>query len=301
MEYTKYQKFPYINEYIKLLEYNKSVKTITTYRDSINKFFDYLNIKNESDISSIKTSNLIDFLSNLKLSMKPRSVNSHFRNIKALFRWLQGKKYIEEDIFFNLKELQVETEEDDKRKNQEYIEYEESKKIIKACKNLRDKTMMALTISLGLRRCELTRLNIDSYFDGKLRITGKKNKVRTLPLEPNLKNSLEEYISKERNNNKSGDPLFFSNKNTRFSGTAINLKLDSILERTNLSQDRKKAIHPHTMRHTFGTDLRESSGDIRKVQAAMGHASMQTTMIYDHVRDKIISEAILNKRSVLSD
>jgi integrase/recombinase XerC len=228
--------------------------------------------------------------------MKPRSVNSHLRNLKALFRWLLGKKYITEDIFFNLKELKIV----DTNKDNQYIEFEESRKMVNASKNLRDKVILATYLSLGLRRAELIDLKINSYNNGILTVIGKGNKVRELGVEPNLRNILEQYIT-ERNASNPNDYLFISNKGSKFSGTGIYFKVKSTTKRANLSEKRIKDIHPHTMRHTFGTDLRESCGDIRKVQDAMGHASMQTTMIYDHVRSKIVNEAIINKRSVLSD
>ena len=87
----------------------------------------------------------------------------------------------------------------------------------------------------------------------------------------------------------------------KYSGEAIRQRIHTIGVRAGLSEERLKEIHTHTTRHTFCANLIDSGADIRVVQGAMGHASIGTTMIYAHLRNETLDNAILNQKSIFDN
>ncbi len=144
---------------------------------------------------------------------------------------------------------------------------------------LRDVAILELFYSCGLRLSELVSLQVRDVksSDGCLRILGKGQKERLVPLGDYAHDALTIYIAEAELGEDS--PLFLSRLRRRMTGRAIQQMLDKYL----LSSDIPFKISPHKLRHSFATHLLDAGADLRSVQELLGHASLSTTQIYTHL------------------
>jgi integrase/recombinase XerC len=146
---------------------------------------------------------------------------------------------------------------------------------------IRDKAMFELFYSSGLRLSELAALNIQSLYDlPSLRVTGKGDKERIIPVGRMAQQALQQWQNKRHELAKDGEQaLFVSQRGTRISERSIQLRMNYWRKRQGLEHH----VHPHKLRHSFASHILESSGDLRAVQELLGHADISTTQIYTHL------------------
>ncbi len=144
---------------------------------------------------------------------------------------------------------------------------------------VRDRAMLELLYSSGLRLSELVRLDLVELdlADQTVRITGKGNKTRVVPVGRHAVAALEAWLERRAAIAAADeDAVFVSRRGTRLAGRTVQARLKQWAKR----QGAGLAIHPHMFRHSFATHLLEASGDLRAVQELLGHASISTTQIY---------------------
>ncbi len=149
---------------------------------------------------------------------------------------------------------------------------------------IRDRAIMELFYSSGLRLSELTGLNLGSIDlnENTLRAIGKGNKERILPIGRKAQEALQIWLKSRAALIKPGtetDALFISKQGKRISPRSVQQRLNYWRKKQGLEQ----AIHPHKLRHSFASHILESSGDLRAVQELLGHADISTTQIYTHL------------------
>ncbi|MFZ3020178.1 MAG: site-specific tyrosine recombinase/integron integrase [Minisyncoccia bacterium] len=160
-------------------------------------------------------------------------------------------------------------------------------------KSLRDKAILELLFSTGLRVSELCKLprDLDLSAD-EFSVRGKGEKVRVVFLSQEARSALKNYLSKRKD---MSDALFVELAHRQSSGQANNSKDVSALSPRSVQRLVKyyavkagisKKVTPHIVRHSFATDLLSNGADIRSVQTLLGHANIATTQIYTHVTDK---------------
>ena len=176
---------------------------------------------------------------------------------------------------------------------------------------LRDRAMLELLFSTGLRVSELCSLNADLDLSrDEFSVRGKGDKVRVVFLSPSAKNAVTEYLKKRGD---IGEALFVSYspsfappspKASDGHGKATEGKkggnqdlhrltprsVERIVKRYAIKAGITRKVTPHTLRHSFATDLLENGADLRSVQALLGHANISTTQVYTHVTDKHLRE-----------
>jgi integrase/recombinase XerC len=144
---------------------------------------------------------------------------------------------------------------------------------------VRDKAMLELFYSSGLRLSELTGLapgDINSS-DATVRVTGKGNKTRIVPVGSHALAALEKWLEQRSRIGKLDDAALFVTRNGgRLSPRAVQLRLKHWAMKLGLSSK----VHPHVLRHSFASHVLQSSGDLRAVQDMLGHASISTTQVY---------------------
>jgi integrase/recombinase XerC len=146
----------------------------------------------------------------------------------------------------------------------------------------RDKAMFELLYSSGLRLAELVNLDpIDMDFaDASVRVTGKGNKTRIVPLGSHAITALQAWMAVREPIAKPGESALFVGKNgARISPRTVQLHL----RQWGIKQGIASGVHPHLLRHSFATHVLQSSGDLRAVQEMLGHASISTTQVYTHL------------------
>lgn len=158
----------------------------------------------------------------------------------------------------------------------------------------RDKAMMELLYGCGLRVSELITLRInDLYFDdGFIRVIGKGNKERLIPVGLPAEKAVNLYLDNDRRRveAKKGDReiLFLNHRKGRLSRAAI----FDLTKRLAVQAGIRKNVSPHSLRHSFATHLMEGGADIRSVQEMLGHASISTTEIYTHLNRTYLRETL---------
>lgn len=146
----------------------------------------------------------------------------------------------------------------------------------------RDRAILELLYSSGLRRAELLNLSCDDFTaDGhEVRVTGKGSKQRVVPVGRHAREAIEQWMRVRANLAAPGETaLFVGNNGARLSSSTLAHRLHHWARRSGL----ETRLHPHRLRHSFATHLLEESSDLRAVQELLGHARLTTTQIYTHV------------------
>jgi integrase/recombinase XerC len=147
---------------------------------------------------------------------------------------------------------------------------------------VRDKAMLELFYSSGLRLSELTGLNLDgvSLRDATVRVTGKGNKTRVVPVGSYALAAIRAWLPRRQELLRGEETALFVGKNGRRLGSrAVQARLKYWALKLGLSAN----VHPHALRHSFASHVLQSSGDLRAVQEMLGHASISTTQVYTHL------------------
>ena len=148
---------------------------------------------------------------------------------------------------------------------------------------VRDRAILELLYSSGLRLSELTGTNMDdiNFDDSIIKVTGKGNKERILPVGSKAVSAIITWLGVRSKINRTitSDALFISERGTRISARNVQARI----KHWTRSQHVSGNVHPHMLRHSFASHLLESSGDLRAIQELLGHADIATTQIYTHL------------------
>ena len=150
--------------------------------------------------------------------------------------------------------------------------------------SIRDHAILELFYSSGLRLAELAALNYNDngvdFAQAEVRVTGKGNKQRIVPVGAKATSALREWLSHRSTLAAAGETALFVNKNGRRLGVrGIQQRLNTFAKTHGLG----RPLHPHMLRHSFASHVLASSGDLRAVQEMLGHADIATTQIYTHL------------------
>ncbi|MBI2618053.1 tyrosine-type recombinase/integrase [Candidatus Kaiserbacteria bacterium] len=162
-------------------------------------------------------------------------------------------------------------------------------------KSLRDRAMLEMLFSTGLRVSELCSLS--RYLDwsrDEISVRGKGGKIRPVFISPGAKRAIQAYLKKRTDTD---DALFvyFGHGAKRAKGDDGSVRLsprsvERIVKRYAVKAGIDTRVTPHTLRHSFATDLLQNGADLRSVQALLGHANIATTQVYTHVTDKHLKD-----------
>ena len=147
---------------------------------------------------------------------------------------------------------------------------------------IRDRALLELLYSSGLRLSELVNLNVSELdlASGSVRVTGKGRKVREVPVGAKARAALTIWLALRARFSTADVPaVFVTLAGKRLGARAVQARLRSWARR----QGMEVPVHPHMLRHSFASHLLESSGDLRAVQELLGHANISTTQIYTHL------------------
>ena len=146
----------------------------------------------------------------------------------------------------------------------------------------RDRAILELFYSSGLRLAELHGLDLDAFESDftEVRVTGKGSRQRIVPVGRKAREALRAWLRERPDHAGAGErALFVSSRGSRLSRNSIGARLSHWARRAGLGV----RVHPHRLRHSFATHLLEESGDLRAVQELLGHASISTTQVYTHL------------------
>ncbi|MFZ2153974.1 MAG: site-specific tyrosine recombinase/integron integrase [Candidatus Moraniibacteriota bacterium] len=281
------------NDFLEYLELdlNRSTKTIENYAHYMERFLKFAQITQpkEIDLNLIKKYRL--FLNRLTDvhgdPLKKVTQNYHIIALRNFLKYLAKQ---------DIPTLSAEKIEVGKNPQQEmiFLSFEEIERILneatgKNLQTMRDRAILELLFSAGLRVSELSALNIEqiNLQTQEFSIIGKGSKMRVVFISDSAKSALEKYLHQRIDI----DPALFIRTNKIGFKKEDDLRLTArSIQRIVKFYSRKagiiKDVHPHTFRHSFATDLLSNGADIRSVQAMLGHSSITTTQIYTHVTNQ---------------
>ncbi len=284
--YTNYLRF----------EKNASENTIEAYVSDLQKLQDFAeqNLMNITPIT-ISYEHLQEFLYQVsKINYSERTQARWISSIKGFFSFLLEDELREDNPSALLETPKLGLYLPDT------LSLEEIEKLISATEEntdlaKRNRCMIEVLYGCGLRVSELTELQISNinFKENYLKIQGKGDKVRFVPLADYTADFIKNYInnirSKQKINPKHSDILFLNSRGAQISRQMVFLVIKEIVRKTGI----QKNISPHTFRHSFATHLLQNGADLRFIQEMLGHSSITTTEIYTHLNTEELHETIL--------
>jgi len=255
-------------------------------RDAYHRDLNYLQTycikQNIQKWSDLRSQQLRDFISNRhRKGISGRSLQRNLSSIRAFYRYLLKIG----EVKINPTEGIITPKVD--RKLPKLLDADQTCQLLeieeKDVLAIRDKAILELIYSSGLRLTEVMSLDVDDidFIDKVLTVIGKGKKTRNLPVGKYAIIAVEDWLRNRQNLIKNDDEkaLFISNRGRRISPRSIQERIKKWAKKQGLSSH----VHPHMLRHSFASHILESSGDLRAVQELLGHADISTTQIYTHL------------------
>jgi integrase/recombinase XerD len=282
----------HIRSFLNYLRVEKGLadNTLFAYRRDMAKFADFMS-KRKVRTENIQRSHVVDFLRSLYLSkLDSRSVARHLVTIRHFFRFCFAEGVIKEDPAASIQSPKF------RQSLPEFLSLAEVDRLlaqpdVNSTAGLRDKAMIELLYSTGLRVSELCGLKSqDIQMElGCLRCIGKGNKERLVPVGKQALEVIHRYIAGSRPQilgDRISSYLFPSRTGAPMNRITFWKTLGAYGKKAGL----RKALTPHMLRHSFATHLLDRGADLRSVQMMLGHADIATTQIYTHVVEERLKQ-----------
>ena len=270
----------YIEKFIRYLEIEKNCSghTITNYKVDLKDFRKFLA---GSGLENIDYLTLRKYLAVLKeKGLGNRSVGRRLSALRSFFRFLSREGYIKTNPILMLSSPKLD------KHLPSFMTEEEVKKLIESAfarndkdlLGLRDRAILELFYSSGLRISELVGLNLDDvdFISGILKVRGKGKKERIAPVGEAALLTVRKYLDKRK---KQSSAVFLNKNSSRITARGVRFILVKYLGLAQI----KPGVSAHTFRHSFATHLLNRGADLRTVQELLGHANLSTTQIYTHL------------------
>ena len=253
-----------------------SPHTISSYKRDLTAFFTFLKEKHDS-WEEVQDHHIRGFVAQeRRRDLSARSIQRALSSIRSFFNYLLDEEVVETNPAANIsspKSTQLLPKALDTDLVKRLLDFKPQGDI-----EIRDKAMVELLYSSGLRLSELCSLNMDSISvrERSCRVVGKGNKTRDLPVGEKAIQSLRDWLLVRKNiSSDSNEALFLNKSGKRISTRSVQLRLERLSKKRGLPM-----VNPHMLRHSFASHILESSGDLRAVQEMLGHSDIGTTQIY---------------------
>ena len=290
----------YIDKYLEYLKVERkySNKTILSYKDDLIEYNEFLgnNFTNILNIDMNIVNNYMKYLYDRKITKS--SISRKLSSIRGLYNYLVREDIIKENHFNKIqnpkRELYL----------PKFLKDEELDKIFSVCNSNnpteeRDTLIIELLYATGVRVSELVNIKIKDINrkEKLIKVLGKGNKERMVIYNNHTKKALDTYLKDGYNyfNKKSSEYLILNKNGNKLSERYIREIINKKVSQASL--DIK--ISPHTLRHTFATDILENGADLMTVKELLGHESLNTTSIYTHITNEQIKKTY--KCNILCD
>jgi integrase/recombinase XerD len=279
-----------------ILEKSLSPHSIEAYVRDVSKLQQFIEMKyNASSPILLNTTQLSGFVLFInELGLEARSQSRIISGVRAFFRYLLIEDLISSDPSELIDSPKL------RRTLPDVLSYEEIQMMLMAIDlslphAQRNRAMMETLYACGLRVTELITLKLSGYFpeQGFIRVIGKNNKERLVPIGDTAVKHIGLYLETERKllpliHKDFEDTLFLNRRGKGLTRVMIFMIIKSLAELAGI----RKSVSPHTFRHSFATHLVEGGADLRAVQEMLGHESIITTEIYTHVDRNYLRDTI---------
>lgn len=290
-------------EWLDILGYAES--TVYYLPNHLQEFFYYVEQQNINHLTNITTQTIKNYYRELQQRANERTsgslsksyLNKHQQALKKFKEYLQNHNY-------NNFNIHLKTEKQPTEEKLNILTQSEIKQLFNATNyshseprfRLRDKAILAILYSCGLRRNEAVHLDLSDIFFDKERVfvrKGKNYKERFVPINRKNAEILEDYIYEARPefyNSKNTEALFISQQGKRLNGMSFANRLRFIVKATNNKNIEEKNITLHILRHSIATHLLQKEVPLESIKTFLGHSSLESTQIYTHLLKSIENE-----------
>ena len=286
-----------LREFLEYMEIERgsSLKTVANYERYLNRFLEFAKVSSPADIDDdsirefrlhLNRSQGVFVKGQARGTMKKNTQNYH---LIALRRFL---KYMMKRGVTALSPERIELAKVGAREI-DLISGAELGRLMKAPEGeelpaLRDRALLELFFSTGLRLSELCSLNHDlDLSKDEFSIRGKGEKVRVVFLSEDAKTAIRAYLKARKD---MAEPMFVNHAQRDAGGRLTPRSIERTVKQYAIKAGISKKVTPHVLRHSFATDLLSNGADIRSVQMMLGHANIATTQVYTHITDKQLRE-----------
>ena len=274
-----------IRAYLNYVRVEKGLaeNTIASYRSDLAKLAAFAE-KRKLSLTEVLREHIVEFLGDLyRQKLDSRSVARHLVSLRNFFRFALVEGLIQQDPVENIESPKF------RNRLPSFLSPDEVERLLaqpdtKTVRGLRDKAILELLYSTGLRVSELAGLRVADIHaeSGSLRCIGKGDKERLVPVGRPALAAIQEYLRRARPQllrGRTSPYLFVSHRGERYSRIVFWQALKKYGKQAHLRAE----LSPHKLRHSFATHLLERGADLRSVQLMLGHADISTTQIYTHV------------------
>lgn len=264
---------------------NFSANTVKSYRADLQEFTDYLSKRKQNTLEAFTSPVIRSFLASLPQDYARNTVLRKIAALRSLAAFLLRQGKLARNPFKLLPAPKRE------KLLPKFLTLPETDRLINTAGNThfaaRDKALFELMYSSGLRRSEVTGLKIRDvdFFNGVVRVLGKGNKERLVPVTDEALYTLKYYLA-TRPNPQPQDALFLNAHGKPLTGDGLAF----IFKNTAIAAHLARKVTPHSLRHSFATHLLNNGCDLRSLQEMLGHKTLAATQVYTHVSlDKLKS------------
>ncbi|MEB5761028.1 site-specific tyrosine recombinase XerD [Staphylococcus haemolyticus] len=275
-----------IEEYLKFIQIEKglSENTIGAYRRDLKKYQLYMQEQKIAHIDFIDRQTIQECLGSLiDQGASAKSIARFISTIRSFHQFALREKYAAKDPTVLIETPKYEKKLPDVLEVEEVIQLLETPDLTKN-NGYRDRTILELLYATGMRVTELIQIEIDdvNLIMGFVKVFGKGNKERIIPLGDTVIEYLDTYINTVRTQllKKTVTNVLFLNLHGR---PLTRQGIWKLIKQYGLRANITKTLTPHTLRHSFATHLLENGADLRAVQEMLGHSDISTTQLYTHV------------------
>jgi integrase/recombinase XerD len=287
----------YIKNFVSFLKIEKGLaeNSIFAYQNDVSKLYDFA-LAHRLDVDQLTYEHLKEFIADLyDLGLSARTQARIISGIKQFYGYLMLEDFVKDDPSELLEMPRL------ARKLPEVMSIEEIDSLIAAIdlsktESHRNKAIIETLYSCGLRVSELVNLRFSDLFfeEGFIRVIGKGNKERLVPVSPTVEKEIGIYNDHVRRHQtiKPGNEnvVFLNRRGAQLTRVMIFTIIKVLAEAAGL----KKSVSPHTFRHSFATHMIEGGANLRAVQEMLGHESITTTEIYTHLDQRFLRDAIIS-------
>ena len=287
----------YIKDFVSYLKIERGLadNSILAYQNDVQKLIDY-SIPRQKTVIQLTYNDLKDFVAVLyDMGLSARSQARIISGLKQFFGFLLLENEIKDDPSELLELPKI------GRKLPEFLSIEEIDLLIDSVdlsknEGHRNRAILETLYSCGLRVSELVNLRFSDLFfeEGFIRVIGKGNKERLVPVSPIVEKEIgiyNEFIRRHQNIQAGNENIVFLNRRgAKLTRVMIFTIIKDLAEIAGIS----KNISPHTFRHSFATHMIEGGANLRAVQEMLGHESITTTEIYTHLDQRFLRDAIIS-------
>lgn len=273
-----------IAKFLDYLSYQKrySNNTIIAYRNDLNSFADYLEVFFETNDAGVVSRRMISsFIADLAESgISSRSINRKLSSIQSFYGFLLKEGPLEVNPAKSVQRPKTSSRLPSVMRSEQVEQLFEPNRFAANFEGRRDLALLSVFYACGLRRDELINLKVldIDFHQSQLKVLGKRNKERIIPIAPELIKILRSYIDERGQVNSSEPFLFLTGKAQKMYPSLVYEIVKNYLSKVTTMEKRS----PHVLRHTFATHLLNEGANLQSIKDLLGHASLATTQIYTH-------------------